>query len=173
MPDMMIKGVYRDRLLDAEGREIHDSGWQSNVIVLRCRVLLAAFMRNDNALGIRWLQVGRGDAAWDSTPPPVPDPTVITQLVDSSPFPIPHTALSFQYLNSHDEFVSESTNRIQIVATLGENQPTPATDPPYPLREFGLFGELNGAPYMIDYIRHPLIEKDGAATLERKVRLIF
>jgi len=26
---------------------------------------------------------------------------------------------------------------------------------------------------MIDYIRHPLIEKDGALTLERRVRLIF
>jgi hypothetical protein len=43
----------------------------------------------------------------------------------------------------------------------------------FPLREFGLFGELNGVSFMIDYIRHPLIEKDVAVTLERRVRLIF
>jgi hypothetical protein len=41
------------------------------------------------------------------------------------------------------------------------------------MREFGLFGELGGVPFMIDYIRHPLIEKDGAVTLERKVRLVL
>jgi hypothetical protein len=27
--------------------------------------------------------------------------------------------------------------------------------------------------YMIDYVRHPLIEKDAAVTLERRVQLIF
>jgi hypothetical protein len=170
---VMIKGIYRDRLFDAHGRPIFDSGWRNNLIVLRCRVLLAGFMKNETALGIRSLQVGRGDPAWDTTPPPAPDPDAITQLVDSSPFSIPHTDLTLQYLNASDQIVAGPTNRIQIVATLGPGQPTPATDPPYPLREFGLFGELNGTLFMIDYIRHPLIEKDGAVTLERRVRLIF
>lgn len=168
-----IKGFYRDRLINAEGRPVFDSGWQKNLIVLRCRVLLAGFMKNDAALGIRSLQVGRGDAVWDTTPPPAPDPNAISQLVDPTPFVIPDTDLTLQYLNASDEIVGEPTNRIQITAALGQDQPTSATDPPYPLREFGLFGELNGTPFMIDYIRHPLIEKDGAVTLERKVRLIF
>jgi hypothetical protein len=59
---------------------------------------------------------------------------------------------------------------VQITATLGPNEP-PATT--FELREFGLFGQVGGAPFMIDYIRHPLIQKDGAVTLERRVRLIL
>ncbi len=173
MSTVNIKGIYRDRIWDAHGRPLFDSGWHSNVIVLRCRVLLAGFMKNDAALGIRSLQVGRGDPAWDTTPPPPPDASAITQLVDSSPFSIPHTDLTMHYLNASDEIITGPTNRIEIVATLGPGQPPPTSDSIYPLREFGLFGEFNGTPFMIDYIRHPLIEKDAAVTLERKVRLIF
>jgi hypothetical protein len=173
MSQITIKGIYRDVLSDAGGHPIFDSGWKSNVIVLRCRVLLAGFMKNETALGIRSLQVGRGDAAWDAVPPPVPNPDMLTQLVDSAPFIIPQTDLILRYLDESDGVVAGPTHRLEIVATLGPGQPTPATDPPYPLREFGLFGELNGVPYMIDYIRHPLIEKDGSVTLERRVRLIF
>jgi len=64
-------------------------------------------------------------------------------------------------------------NTSTVTAAAPERQPAPATDPPVPLREFGIFGELNGVPQLIDYVRHPLIEKAGALTLERKVRLIF
>lgn len=173
MSQITINGIYRDVLLNAGGQPIFDSGWKSNLIVLRCRVLLAGFMKNEAALGIRSLQVGRGDAAWDAVPPPVLNQDTLTQLVDSAPFIIPHTGLTLRYLNESDGVVAGPTNRLEIVATLGPGQPTPATDPPYPLREFGLFGELSGVPYMIDYIRHPLIEKDGSVTLERRVRLIF
>jgi hypothetical protein len=174
MHEIKLKGIYRDRLIQKDGLCIYDSAWQSNLIALRCRILLAAFMGADTtALGIRSMQVGQGDATWDTTPPPVPDPNSISALVDPSPYTIPHTSLVFEYLDDTDNVVSVPTNRLQITATLGIDQPTPATDPPYPLREFGLFGELDGTPYMIDYIRHPLIEKDGVVTLERKVRLIF
>lgn len=168
-----IQGIYRDRLLLPDGQVVRDSGWRSNLVVLRCRVLLAAFLRNDTALGIRSLQVGRGDPSWDLTPPPAADPSTTVQLVDPAPFTIPVANLTLQYLNQADGVVGTPTSRIQITATLGPGQPTPATDPPYPLREFGLFGELGGTPFMIDYIRHPLIEKDGAVTLERRVRLIL
>ena len=171
--DVTIQGFYRDRLVHADGTIAHDSGWRKNLIVLRCRILLAAFMRNDTALGIRSLQVGRGDPAWDTTPPPVADPATTVELVDPAPFTIPVADLTFQYLNATDGVVATPTNRVQVTATLGLNQPTAIGSPPFPLREFGLFGELNGTPFMIDYIRHPLIEKDGAVTLERRVRLIL
>jgi hypothetical protein len=166
-----IRGIYRDRLLDDCGKEVFDSGWKSNLIVSRCRVLLGGFMNNDGtAKGIQALHVGRGDPLWDTTPPPAPDPNLTTKLFDNSPFIIPKASLVIQYLNDNDAIVPDPTSRVQIVATLGPNQPTAAT---FPLREFGLFGELKGQPFMIDYIRHPLIEKSGSVTLERRVRLIF
>jgi hypothetical protein len=167
-------GIYRDRLFDAASRLINDSGWKSNMIVTNCRVLLGGFMGGvATALGIQTMQVGRGRPEWDVTPPPPPDPNTTTKLDDAAPFVIPHATLVFQYLDNSDAIVAGPTSRIQIVATLGLNQPSLATDPPFPLREFGLFGQLNGQPFMIDYVRHPLIEKSGAVSLERRVRLVF
>jgi len=89
------------------------------------------------------------------------------------PFKIPVANLKLEYLDASDTVVANATSRIQITATLGPGQPTPAGSPPYPLREFGLFGQLNGQPQMIDYVRHPVIQKDGSVTLERKIRLVF
>ena len=61
-------GKYHDRLIRAGGA-IADGGWRSNIVVDRCRRLLAAFMKGDSAaLGVQSLAVGRGDAAWDSAP---------------------------------------------------------------------------------------------------------
>lgn len=176
MSGMMIKGIYRDRLFDAEGRAVFDSRWRSNMIVLRCRELLAAFMRNEateTKFGITALKVGRGDPAWDAASTASPDPNTTIKLLDASPYNIDRNRLTVKYLDAHDQIVPGPTNRIEVIATLEHDEPTPATDPPYPLREFGLFGRFGASEYMIDYIRHPLIEKDGSVILERRVRLIF
>lgn len=170
MSDLIVKGIYRDRLLGADGQLVFDSDWKSNLIVTNCRVLLAGFMRNETtARGIRSLQVGQGRPEWDTQPPPGP-PVTSNTLEDTNPFVIPVANLTLQYLNDSDAIVPGPTSRIQITATLGPNQPSPGI---VSLREFGLFGELNGQPFMIDYIRHPVIQKSGSFTLERRVRLIF
>jgi hypothetical protein len=150
MSGSLIEGIYRDRLVGPNNEVLLDSGWKSNMIVLRCRVLLAGFMKNEaSAHGIQSLKFGKGDAAWD-------------QLAN----------LKLEYLNPRNSDLSaQATNCVQISATLGPGQP-PAPDP-YPLREFGLFGQMNNTEFMIDYVRHPVIEKDSLMTLERKVRLIF
>ncbi len=70
-----LKGIYRDILQSADGSVIHDSGWVSNTIVERCRILLAGFMRNDPTDGIHHLAFGQGLATWDSAGVPAPDPT--------------------------------------------------------------------------------------------------
>jgi hypothetical protein len=171
--DITILGIYRDRLIEPGGAVAGDSGWRKNMIVLQCRVLLASFLHNDAPLGIQSLQVGRGDPAWDTAPPPLPDPATTTHLVDPAPFTIAVGDLALQYLDDTDGVVVGPTNRVQITATLGPNVPSPAGSPPFPLREFGLFGKRGANPFMIDYVRHPLIQKDPAVTLERKVRLIL
>jgi hypothetical protein len=88
---------------------------------------------------------------------------------------MPRNALTLQYLNGNNELSAVPTNRLEIIAVLGPGQPAPQSGlpSPYPIREFGLFGKLKGVDYMIDYVRHPLIEKDVAVTLERRVHLIF
>lgn len=172
MPSFTIKGVYRDRLRGAQGSLISDSGWRPNMIVLRCRTLLSGFLKNDAALGIQALQVGRGDPSWDTTPPAPPDPNTLNTLTDTAFFEIPVGQLTLQYLDASDNVIATPSNRLQITATLGPNVP-PGPPSPFPLREFGLFGQLGGVRSMIDYIRHPVIQKAATATLERKVRLIF
>ena len=173
MATIIIEGIYRDRLLDPRGAVVFDSRWRSNMIVLQARRLLAGFMKNEaTAHGIQSMKIGSGLDAWDVTPPPAPDPVAVTDLVTTI-FTIPAAALRIEYLDASDAPTVTPTNRIQITATLGVDQPAPASSPPAKLREFGLFGEMNGTPFMIDYIRHPLIEKEGSVTLERKVRLIF
>ena len=173
----LIKGIYRDRLLGPDGAGVFDSGWRSNMIVMRCRVLIAGLLRGDEGetpLGIQSLKLGRGNPAWDATPPASPDPETMTQLVDNTPYVIPRSALVLRYLTKSNEVSNAPTNRLEVIATLGPGEPSGQGAPsPYPLREFGLFGKLNNTDYMIDYIRHPLIEKDSAVTLERRVQLIF
>jgi hypothetical protein len=173
MSDLMIKGIYRDRLLDAGGQLVFDSEWKSNLIVTNCRVLLAGFMSNEpTAHGVQKLEVGEGDPAWDTTPPPAPPPTSNSLVDNSAKFTIPFgdPDLTLQYLNDSDAIVPGPTSRIEITATLGPDKPSPDI---FNLREFGLFGELNGESFMIDYVRHPVIQKSGSFTLERRIRLIF
>lgn len=174
MSENLLEGIYRDRLIGPNNEELFDSGWKSNMIVLRCRVLLAGFMKNEaTAHGIQSLKFGKGDAAWDQmAQPPKPDSNSLEQLVDSPGFSISLANLKLEYLDPKNSDPSQAaTNCLQITATLGPGQP-PGVDP-FPLREFGLFGQMNNKEFMIDYIRHPLIEKDSLMTLERKVRLIF
>ena len=169
-----IKGIYHDILKGVDDNIIYDSGWHSNTIVHRCRMLLAGFMKNDASSGIQSLAVGQGLKEWDDTGAPEPDPATTTDLVNGYSPPIPVSDLDLVYLDENDVVVIGPTNRLQITATLKPGYPAPISPlDTYPLREFGLFGSLGGADHMINYIRHPVIHKDDSATLIRIVRLYF
>jgi hypothetical protein len=170
-----IKGIYRDVLRDRDNKIIFDSGWVPNLIVDRCRILLAAFMKNDGSNGIRCIKVGIGNPDWDNTGAPMPDTSEIGLVDQAHPFTIDVEALELVYLNENDQQVTGPTTRLQITATLGTDQPLPPDSnlSTYPLREFGLFGQYGNDEYMIDCIRHPVIHKDVSSTLIRVVRLYF
>jgi hypothetical protein len=177
-PLLSIRGIFRDVLLDPRGGVLHDSGWTSNTIVTRCRILLSAFMKNDpeteTAFGIQHLAVGRGEEGWDEAGVPPPDPEETTGLTEPFEEPIPRGDLEIAYLDSSDGVQSDPSPRLQITATLEPGYPAPLEGlSTYPLREFGLFGRLGGADHMINCIRHPVIHKDESATLIRVVRLYF
>lgn len=169
-------GMYHDVLRDPEGRVLWDRGWCKNAIVLNCRLLLASFMRRaPPALGISGLFVGAGLSAWDTTGTPAPSPTQ-TALVDPFRFLFPLATPQITFLDPATGVPSPTpTNRIQIVATLGPGVPPwpDANHATRTLREFGLFGNLNGVDTLINYVTHPAIVKDPTSTLERTIWLTF
>lgn len=169
-----LRGIYRDVLLEPGKGEVFDSGWNSNTIVDRCRMLLAGFIGQDTSSGVQYLAVGQGDSNWDSAGIPATDPETTISLVNGHTPPIDHSQLDFTYLDDSDNPTAGPTTRIQISATLPPDYPPPLAGlTTYPLREFGLFGEFGGTDYMINCIRHPVIHKGATATLIRTVRLFF
>ncbi len=171
-----LHGMYHDVLRDPQGRVIFDSGWRHNTIVADCRRLLAGFMHGapTGSLGIQGIQVGAGLAAWDSPPGlPASNPAQAA-LADPNPFTVPRPSLQFTYL-TNGVVSATPTNSVQIVATLGPGVPS-WPDPNHStstLREFGLVGQLEGNPVLINYVTHPAIPKDPFSTLERTIWLVF
>ena len=170
-----IQGIYRDILQGKAHTIIYDSGWHSNLIVDRCRYLLAAFMKNDTATGIQWLAVGKGIQSWDNQAPAYPLP-IDYQLTDPDFATIEIDPARIEYLNADGDPTTDPTHRIQVTITLDPGVPAlEAGATTYPLREFGLFGTFGAGneEYMIDYVRHPVIHKGAEDTLVRTIRLIF
>ena len=98
-------------------------------------------------------------------------PATAQQLNDPSPFERVVGPANITYLDVTNTPIAGPSNRLQLVVTLGPNEP-PAPDP-FPLREFGLFGSFGGSAFMINYVRHPVIHKPANATLERTIQLVF
>lgn len=165
-------GEFFDQINTAQGKVIH-LGWRSNLIVDRCRLLLAGFMRGDGPFGIQQLQIGRGLETWDMEPPE-PPASDDQQLTDPAPFVVTITPAQIVYLDELGTPVAGPTNRIEISITLGTGEPPLDLDETtFPLREFGLFGDFGGEDYMINYVRHPVIHKQADDTLTRTIRLVF
>ena len=162
-----ITGIYRDRLWTPAATPV-DRGWRSNIVVDQARLALASFMKGEEeAFGIRVLQVGAGDEAWDQQGAPAPVATT-TELVD----PVDDREIDPEQIVFLDETGAEvdgPTSRVQVTVEYEPGEPAEEVA----LREFGLFGELLGELYMIDYVRHPVLNKGAQDTLERVIRLRF
>ncbi|MGW4229498.1 hypothetical protein ACWEF9_09485 [Streptomyces sp. NPDC004980] len=172
-----LTGKYRDMLLGPSGQIFWDSGIRTNVIAADCRRLLCGFLHGGSTStnGITGMQVGKGQDSWDQPPGPPPASASQDKLVDLHPFTVPAAELDIDYLFG-DVVTDTPTNRLQIVATLGSNQPN-WPDPPHhtdrTLREFGLVGQLDNQPILIDYVIHPAIPRDPLSTLQRTIWLVF
>lgn len=174
-PTTGLRGKYRDVLRDPGGQVVWDRGWRGNVIAADFRRVLAGFVHGapTGTAGIEGLWVGAGQASWDSTNPPPPDPAQQT-LVDPYPYLVPRASLQLDYLDA-GAVSPTPTNRLQIEANLGPGVP------PWPdanhvtgsLREFGLVCRLDGALVLLNYVTHRVIAKDPASTLERTIWLVF
>jgi hypothetical protein len=168
---LLPDGKYRDVLCKVDGRCV-DFGWRSNIIVDQCRELLATFMLGGSALGVRHLDLGRGQSIWDSVPPEPPTAGMFA-LTDVAPVVINSGDLQLDYLDASGVVTALPQHRIQITLTLTPGMLPISGDDVFPLREFALFGQLNGSDYMIDYVRHPVMNIAPDDTLVRRIRLVF
>lgn len=169
-----LQGKYRDQLITASGGVV-DFGWRSNVIVNQCRQLLAAFMKGDPASGIQFIALGRGDASWDLDMPEAPGMSTVA-LTDPAPetISIGDAGMVIDYLDGAGEVSLARSHRIQVSLTLAPGSlPIAVGETAFPLREFALFGQLATEDYMIDYVRHSVMNIGAEDTLIRRVRLIF
>lgn len=164
-------GKYWDVLSRADGGRL-DFGWRSNIVVDRCRELLAAFMLGGPASGIQSLALGRGNNIWDTVPPAPPAPGT-TGLTDASPVTIEVADLALEYLDAAGNITTTPQHRIQVTLELTPGMLPISGDEVFPLREFALFGELGGADCMIDYVRHPVMNIGAGDSLTRRIRLVF
>jgi len=162
----MIRGAYRDIIRKPNREVIYDSGWHKNQIVNQCHKLVAALMMPpgeydaDNPPGIRLLRVGSGtEEGWDpETSPPV----------DTKNLAMPHS------VDFDDLDFTLSGKKLKITAILPPGYPAvPEGRSAYPLREFGLFGCCGDEFYMINYVKHYLMEKEPSDELIRRVVLDF
>jgi hypothetical protein len=170
---ILIKGMYRDILKGPGGAVILDTGWRSNTIVHGSRIMIAAMMKNDSPMGIQRLSFGQGEKAWDATPPGAA-PEETDKLVSPYSDSIPVSEMIVTYLEADTPVSDKLTNCLQITATFKPGFPEPLSPLwSYPLREFGLFGSCGGVDYMINCVRHQVINKDVSATLIREIKLIF
>lgn len=169
-----LHGLWRDIVRDPGGRVVSQGAVRPNAIVMDCRRALAVFIAGDGGPGIEGIWFGRGDLAWDvgGTPPATPAQVA---LVDPHPFFLAAAALSIDFVDDLGAVVAAPTRRVQIVATLA------AGDPPWPdafhsalsLREFGLASRIGPTPVLLNYVTHPVINKDAASSLERTIWLAF
>ena len=170
--NIFLKGIYHDKWISPNGT-IVDLGWRSNIVVDRCRILLAAFMKGDSSNGIQVMKVGRGEQFWDDEPPEPPVRT-IEQLTDPSPVDIPIGSSLIEYLDATGSPTEGPTHQLRISVMLEPGMPpVESEETSYPMREFGLFGQYGAQEYMIDYVRHPVIHKQAEDSMERTIHLIF
>jgi len=168
-----IKGIYHDRLLRSNG-EVEDFGWRANIVVDRCRTLLASFMKGDAVTGVQYIALGRGETIWDDLPYEAPSASTF-ELVDVSPETILASSpdMTVDFVDNLGVVTATPGQRIMVsVAIVGSSLPI-VGDETFPLREFALFGQIGIDDYMIDYVRHPVMNIGIGDTLERSVQLNF
>lgn len=169
----LMTGHYRDVCHDAQGHPLWDSGWQNNLVVQSCNLLLAALMKREASFsGILYWAIGVGDPEWDSR---IPSPVFTDTQLRNEVTRVPLHMSQIVYLDDDLETTETITNRLEITVSLEAN--ALGFEGTQPLREFGLFGgdadvEANSG-FMIDYVIHPRYDLAPGSTLTRRLHLTF
>lgn len=172
----ILRGTYRDILLDTQGNVQWDSNWRSNLIVNKCNILLAMLMKGEPGMqGILYWAIGEGKDEWDKNcPSPQKTDYQLTEEITRRPF----ASDQIVYLDDTGQppdTPTEPTDCLELKFDL--NGADYVSNGFLPLREFGLFGgnapEFPDTGYMINHVIHPRIDLSQDWTLERTIRLNF
>jgi beta-lactam-binding protein with PASTA domain len=159
---LSLKGEYRDRLYDLEGRELAAPEPACNVVVYRALDLIARLLSNEPGIkGILYWAVGEGDPSWDA------DPKTADRNATTLVHEIYRKPLDLEQEISYDP----ETHRLTVAVTFAPDEAVGT------LREFGLFGgDASPEPdsgYLINYRIHPAVEKSAANSLQRTLQFTF
>lgn len=167
-----MRGEWRDRWFDSEGKLVCDSGWYPNQVQNTNAVLLASLVKNQAGFqGALYFGFGTGLPAWDSASPtqPFSDTTLTTEVYRKA---IPSSAITFRDDTTFVDIDPTPSNVIQIDTTLGIGEANGNA-----LREFGIFGgdatAAADSGLMMNWITHGRIDKNSSVSLQRSVRFTF
>lgn len=161
-------GEYVDTIYHKDGRvekiESH------NVIINDIGKLIASLLKNHSGhKGLTYWAIGSGSASWDTTTPPVAQPTD-TKCVNE----IGRKAISpsnIIFIDEHNAPSEAVTNRIQVTVTFGESECNGSW------REFALFGgNASSTPnsgIAINHKNHGVMVKTDSMVIERQIRFTF
>ena len=171
--NQQIKGYYHDTLFDSKRRLIRESGWNSNLVVNKCNLLMAMLMkRHADFEGILYCAVGEGEEEWDTSRPiPLLPDTKLTKEVYRQPISVDQ----INYIDENGQPSDTPTNHLDIsVEFNGEDIVSNGTQP---IREFGLFGgdatDDADSGYLINRVTHDRYDLTPLLTLNRKIHLTF
>lgn len=169
----VIKGYYRDQLLDDGNKLVQDCGWRSNRIVYDCNRLLAALMKGHEGLaGVLYLAAGGGLPQWDGeVVQPLPTTSQLTNELGRRTL----QPADIIFLDNSNLPSATPTSRLEIHCQFTREDF--AENGAQSLREFGLFGgdasDSAGSGFMINHVIHPRIDLINNITLIRTLRLDF
>lgn len=168
-----IKGSYRDVVTNSQGRRRWGSGWQANLIVNQCNLLLSILMKRQAGIkGILYCAIGEGEEAWDTNRPiPLLPDTQLTSEVYREPI----SRDKMVYLDEDGQPTDVPTNILDIsVKFRGKDIVSNGTQP---VREFGLFGgdatDKANSGYLINRVTHGRYDLTPLLTINRKIHLTF
>jgi len=168
-----MKGFYRDRLTDANGKVIWESNWSSNLIVRNCNILLASLMkRHEGMYGILYWAVGEGSSGWDSQSP---RPNLTDSKLTKELIRKPIETGDIEYIDSEGKSTTTPSSGLAITSEFkGEDFSSGGSEQ---LREFGLFGgdatlEIESG-IMVNHVIHPRIDITSELKLVREINLAF
>jgi hypothetical protein len=168
-----LTGRYRDRLIDRNGRLIDDRGWRPNLIVDQARVLIAALLKNEPAIGgLLYWAIGTGDPAWDGRLIE-PDAGRSTLVDEAARQALAEADIRFIDMDGRPSRMP--TDQLEVRAVFDGDRLAAAGV--LSLREFGVFGGDATASaatgYLLDHVIHPRIDLTTGLSLERSLRLAF